>query len=65
MVPYIRKSFYKHFKDGVHYIENKIIDSLSSDVDSKNISIDGDFYKDLNCPRAYDYAMDMTEKETH
>ena len=65
MVPYIRKSFYKHFKDGVHYIENKIIDSLSSDVDSKNISIDSDFYKDLNCPRAYDYAMDMTEKETH
>ena len=65
MVPYIRKSFYKHFRDGVHYIENKIIDSLSSDVDSKNISIDSDFYKDLNCPRAYDYAMDMTEKETH
>ena len=65
MVPYIRKSFYKHFKDGVHYIENKIIDSLSNDVDIKNISIDSDFYKDLNCSRAYDYAMDMTEKETH
>ena len=65
MVPYIRKSFYKHFKDGVHYIENKIIDCLTSDVDAKNISIDSDFYKDLNCPNAYDYAIDMTEKEIH
>ncbi len=65
MVPYIRKSFYKHFKDGVHYVEEKIIDSLTSDVDAKNIGIDSHFYKDLNCPRAYDYAIDMTEKEIH
>ena len=65
MVPYIRKSFYKHFKDGVHYVEGKIIDSLTSDVDAKEISIEGDFYKNLHCPNAYDYAMDMTERETH
>jgi len=65
MVPYIRKSFYKHFKDGVHYIEHKIIDCLTSDVDVKNIAIDSNFYKDLNCPNAYDYAIDMTEKEIH
>ena len=65
MVPYVRKSFYKHFKDGVHYIERKIIDALSSDVDAKDIAIDSNFYKDLNCPNAYDYAMDMTEKEIH
>ena len=65
MVPYVRKSFYKHFKDGVHYIEGKIIDALSDDVDAKDIAIDGDFYKDLNCPNAYDYAMDMTWREIH
>ena len=65
MVPYVRKSFYKHFKDGVFYIETKIIDCLTSDVDAKSISIDSDFYKDLKCPRAYDYAMDMTEREVH
>ena len=65
MVPYVRKSFYKHFKDGVHYIERKIIDAFSSDVDAKDIAIDSNFYKDLNCPNAYDYAMDMTEKEIH
>ena len=65
MVPYIRKSFYKHFKDGVHYIEHKIIDCLTSDVDTKNIAINSNFYEDLNCPNAYDYAIDMTEKEIH
>lgn len=65
MVPYVRKSFFKHFKDGVHYIERKIIDALSSDVDAKDIAIDSDFYKELNCPNAYDYAMDMTQKEIH
>ena len=63
MVPYVRKSFYKHFKDGVHYVEGKIIDSLTSDVDARDISIESDFYKDLNCPNAYDYALDMTQRE--
>ena len=23
MVPYVRKSFYKHFKDGLKYVEGK------------------------------------------
>lgn len=63
MVPYVRKSFYKHFRDGVHYVEGKIIDTLTSDVDAKNISIDSDFYKELKCPNAYQYALDMTERE--
>ena len=65
MVPYVRKSFFKHFRDGVHYIEEKIIETLSGDVDSTKIAIDSDFYTDLNCPKAYQYAMDMTERETY
>ena len=64
MVPYIRKSFYKHFKDGVHYIERKIIDNLN-DIDVENTPIDSYVYKDLECLEAYDYAIDMTERETH
>ena len=64
MVPYIRKSFYKHFKDGVHYIERKIIDNLN-DIDVENTPIDSHVYKDLECLEAYDYAIDMTERETH
>lgn len=65
MVPYIRKSFWKHFKDGVHYIEKKIIGTLPDDIDIKDVPIDSAFYKDFNCLEAYDYAMDMTEKEIH
>ena len=64
MVPYIRKSFHKHFKDGVHYIEKKIIDNLN-DIDVENTPIDSHVYKDLECLEAYDYAIDMTERETH
>ena len=64
MVPYIRKSFHKHFKDGVHYVERKIIDNLN-DIDIENTPIDSHVYKDLECLEAYDYAIDMTERETH
>ena len=64
MVPYVRKSFYKHFKDGVHYVEQIILDK-EPPVEIKNLEIDSDFYKNSNCPKAYDYAMDMTEREIY
>lgn len=63
MVPYVRKSFYKHFCDGMKYIEEGFCEYNG---DSKNLSIDDNFYKDFNqCEKAYQYAMDMTEKEVH
>lgn len=66
MVPYIRKSFYKHFRDGVVWVEHRILDCSPPDgVDITDLAIDGEFYKDLECPNAYDYAMIMTEKEVH
>ena len=55
MVPYVRKSFLKHFKDGIKYLEEH-------HFDGEPISIDSQIYKDH--PKAYRYAMDMTEKET-
>ena len=55
MVPYVRKSFLKHFKDGVKYLEER-------HFSGEPISIDDQVYKDH--PKAYRYAMDMTEKET-
>ena len=67
MVPYVRKSFRKHFKDGVYYIENDATDKNVSDkaIDSwpaaEDLSIDHAYYKLLD--KAYKYAMDMTEKE--
>ena len=66
MVPYIRKSFHKHFRDGIVWVEHRILDCSPPDgVDITDLAIDGEFYKDLECPNAYDYAMIMTEREVH
>ena len=66
MVPYVRKSFYKHFRDGVVWVEHRILDCSPPDgVEITDLAIDGEFYKNLECPNAYDYAMTMTEKEIH
>ena len=66
MVPYIRKSFYKHFCDGMKYIEDGNVNCAALGLEPKDISIVGDFYKGFsNCEKAYEYAMDMTEKEVH
>lgn len=63
MVPYVRKSFYKHFKDGVKYCMHDQWDKYWDDVFSSNTSIDSEEYK--NYPDAYQYAMDMTTKECY
>lgn len=58
MVPYVRKSFAKHYRDGLKYLEH--IDKVLFD---DKLSIDDEWYK--NCPPVYDYAMDMTTKECY
>lgn len=62
MVPYVRKSFYKHFKDGIKYSEHMTWDEYWEDFNAER-PIDWDEYK--NYPNAYEYAMDMTIKETY
>jgi len=59
MVPYVRKSFYKHFKDGLTYIEEDF--SYWNNYTMVELSIDDDIFKIKS--KAYKYAMDMTEKE--
>ena len=59
MVPYVRKSFVKHWNDGCKYIEGTIIKGIPP----LNTSIDGSYFKKM--PRAYQYAMDMTTKECY
>ena len=62
MVPYVRKSFRKHFIDGLKYLED--IDDLEYfNHIPKDAGINNDEYKYHK--KAYQYAMDMTEKETH
>ena len=67
MVPYVRKSFCKHYCDGLRYTENKPeqVENYKNSSDRKieGISIEDSRYK--NFPKAYQYAMDMTIKECH
>ena len=69
-VPYVRKSFYKHWKDGIKYLEEKAPWDCGDSSMSEGApptwwiekeSIESDYYK--FCPKAYKYAMDMTIKE--
>jgi ribonucleoside-triphosphate reductase len=56
MVPYVRKSFFKHFKNGMKYIENADIAGYHD-----GLSIEDAQYKARE--KAYQYAYDLTEKE--
>ena len=60
MVPYVRKSFYKHYKDGMKYIDNVGIDKNFSVVDT---SICSSIYK--NNENVWKYAYDMLVKEVY
>lgn len=59
MVPYVRKSFIKHWYDGCKYIEGTVIKG----VPPLNSGIDNDYFKKM--PKAYQYALDMTTKECY
>ena len=65
MVPYVRKSFFKHFKDGLKYAERKDINDIVDfkDFDIDNTEITDEKYKKYG--KAFDYAMDMTDREVH
>ena len=56
MVPYVRLSFKKHFKDGMKYLCDIELDEIPDDT-----PIDNEMY--LASPKVYKYAIDMTEKE--
>lgn len=66
MVPYVRKSFFKHFKDGLKYVANvrpnAIADYMSIGHISPEMSIDHRNYINFNS-RVYEYAIDMTTAE--
>lgn len=66
MVPYVRKSFVKHYKDGykyLHHVNDRVVESnhwIDYRIDE---GIEAECYKkDKN---VYKYALDMTEKEVH
>lgn len=67
MVPYVRKSFYKHYVDGLKYIgrldEEEVAYNLAHDYAFSPVEkpVDDEVYKQHT--EEYDYAMDMTTRE--
>lgn len=67
MVPYVRKSFAKHYLDGMKYIENMDEEWIAinkKDLKRDNPSISDAEYYQINS-KAYLYAINMTEKEVY
>ena len=73
MVPYVRKSFWKHFDDGLKYVEKSefSLESLkeyyNDYIDNKDLSIKQSIIGIADISKiytnAYEYAMNMTERE--
>lgn len=67
MVPYVRKSFGKHYLVGMKYIENmddRWIEMNERDIKRDNPSITNKEYYLIDS-KAYQYAVDMTRKEVY
>ena len=66
MVPYVRKSFRKHYRDGRKYIyaDGPIIKGLDDEIAlaEDDFSITNPIFERYY-PKAYQYAMDMTKRE--
>ena len=69
LVPYVRKSFRKHYVDGLTYLDwdvqkhsNHCANGFFEKLNEKEISIDDEYFKEIE--NIYQYAMDMTIKET-
>lgn len=64
MIPYVRKSFYKHYKNGLKYINESLNPLYKEFTERMNDTTPINEYTDV-APKAYQYAMDMTEKEVY
>ena len=59
LVPYVRMSFYKHYIDGMEFVETEKF----TDKFNKDTSIEDKYYKKNE--HAYNYAMHMLKKEIY
>lgn len=72
MVPYVRKSFYKHWKDGLKYLKHTVLDNIEDNLKEKiikkfnsELAINSEEYLHPVFSNVYQYAYDMTEREIH
>ena len=66
MVPYVRKSFYKHYLEGLKWCEEVSGGWIQEFIEAEgivNVSIEDDVY--MKHKKAYDYACEMIQKEVH
>lgn len=61
MVPYVRKSFCKHYKDGMIYIQNLGLEDFENGYITDETPINSELYSRFE--EAYNYALDMTSRE--
>ncbi len=61
LVPYIIKSFKKHFAKGLKYVERLSGDVIESVISENEIKYSNETLKE-KYPMAFDYAVDMTEE---
>jgi ribonucleoside-triphosphate reductase len=61
MVPYVRKSFYKHYKTGLEFLLDYSEDQIKSFGISDEMSIEDEKYKTED--KVYNYALKLTTKE--
>ena len=63
MVPYVRKSFWKHYRDGLTYVDNRGDVEEIMEAIPRDTSIEDEVYQKFS--KSYQYALDMTTRETH
>jgi len=65
MLPYVRKSFYKHYKDAITYMARYAYDLSELQMPNYNneMSIEDELYKKY--PILYEYAIDKTIQEVY
>ena len=64
LVPYVRKSFSKHMKDALRFIENITDEDYINSIPSE-LSFDDSEANDEHHKKSYDYAMYMTKREVY
>ena len=63
LVPYVRKSFCKHYKNGMKYIEELGLEDFENGYITDETPITSELYTKFD--KAYQYAYDMTVKEIY
>lgn len=61
MVPYVRKSFYKHYKEGLEFILDFTEEQIKGFELNDEMSIEDEKYKSNE--KVYNYALKLTTKE--